>query len=136
MIKVFQGCILRLLLHSVNSVLILYWTGNMQSAVLLSFVASSFLPIYVIYYYVIWTDSGSMLLVANTRRQEGKYLNDKSIAGLHPCYYYIQSIQCPSFTGLAICNLLYFYRSSHLPPYHYVGFNLLTCGCPVISVHM
>ncbi len=44
MIKVLQGCILKLLLHSVNSVLILYRTGNMQSAILLSFLASSSLP--------------------------------------------------------------------------------------------
>ncbi len=43
-IKVLQGCILELLLHSVNSVPILYRTGNMQSATLLSFVASSSLP--------------------------------------------------------------------------------------------
>ncbi len=41
MIKVSQGCILKLLLHSVNSELILYRTGNMQSAILSSFVASS-----------------------------------------------------------------------------------------------
>ncbi len=45
MIKVLQGCILKLLLHSVNSVPILYWTGNMLSAILLSFLAySSILP--------------------------------------------------------------------------------------------
>ncbi len=37
MIKVLRGCILKL-------VLILYWTGNMQSAILLSFIASSSLP--------------------------------------------------------------------------------------------
>ncbi len=43
-IKVLQGCILKLLLHSVNSVAILGRTGNMQSAILLSFVASSSLP--------------------------------------------------------------------------------------------
>ncbi len=42
--KVLQGCILKLLLHSVNSGLILYRIGNMQSAILLSFVASSSLP--------------------------------------------------------------------------------------------
>ncbi len=40
MIKVLQG-ILKLLLHSVNSVSILYRTGNMQSAILLLFVAYS-----------------------------------------------------------------------------------------------
>ncbi len=40
-IKVLQGCILKLLLHSVNSVSILYRAGNIQSAILLSFVASS-----------------------------------------------------------------------------------------------
>ncbi len=40
-IKVLQGCILKLSLNSVNSVPILYRTGNMQSAILLSFVASS-----------------------------------------------------------------------------------------------
>ncbi len=44
MIKVLQGCILKLSFHSVNSVLILYRTGTMQSAILLSFVASSSLP--------------------------------------------------------------------------------------------
>ncbi len=44
MIKVLHGCIPMLPLHSVNSVLILYRTGNMQSAILLSFVASSSLP--------------------------------------------------------------------------------------------
>ncbi len=41
MINVLQCCILKLLLHSVNSVPILYRTGNRQSAILLSFVASS-----------------------------------------------------------------------------------------------
>ncbi len=41
MIKVLQGCILKLVLHLVNSVSILYRIGNMQSAILLSFVASS-----------------------------------------------------------------------------------------------
>ncbi len=46
MIKVLWGCILKLSLHSVNSVLILYRTGNMQSAILLSFVASASLPSY------------------------------------------------------------------------------------------
>ncbi len=44
MIKVLQGCILKLSLHSHNTVLILYRTGNMQSAILLSFIASSSLP--------------------------------------------------------------------------------------------
>ncbi len=44
MIKVLQDCILKLSLHSVNPVLILYRTGNMQSAILLSFVAPSSLP--------------------------------------------------------------------------------------------
>ncbi len=43
-IKVLQGCILKLLLHSVNSAPILYRTGNMQFAILLSFVAFSSLP--------------------------------------------------------------------------------------------
>ncbi len=38
----------------------------------------------VIYYYVIWTDNGSMLPETNVRRQEGEISNDKSIAGLHP----------------------------------------------------
>ncbi len=46
MIKVLQGCICKLSLHSVNSVLLLYRTGNMQSAILLSFIASSSLPPY------------------------------------------------------------------------------------------
>ncbi len=41
MIRVLQGCILKLSLHSVNSVLIPCGTGNMQSAILLSFVTSS-----------------------------------------------------------------------------------------------
>ncbi len=41
MIKVLHGCILKLLLHSINSVFILYRTGNMQSAIFLSFAASS-----------------------------------------------------------------------------------------------
>ncbi len=40
-IKVLQGCILKLLLHSVNLVPILYRTGNMQSTILSSFVSSS-----------------------------------------------------------------------------------------------
>ncbi len=40
-IKVLQCCTLKLLLQSVNSVIILYRTGNMQSAILLSFIASS-----------------------------------------------------------------------------------------------
>ncbi len=44
MMKVLWGCILKLSLHSVNSVSILYRTGNMQSAILLSFDAFSFLP--------------------------------------------------------------------------------------------
>ncbi len=44
MIKVLQGCILRLSLQSVNSVLFLYRADNMQFAILLSFVASSLLP--------------------------------------------------------------------------------------------
>ncbi len=44
MIKVLRGCILKLSLHSVNSVPILYRTGNMQSAILLSFVVSSSIP--------------------------------------------------------------------------------------------
>ncbi len=39
MIKVLQGCILKLSLHSVNSVLIIYRTGNMQSA-LASYITS------------------------------------------------------------------------------------------------
>ncbi len=43
-IKVMQSYIFKLLSHSVNSVPILYRTGNMQSAILLSFVTSSFLP--------------------------------------------------------------------------------------------
>ncbi len=43
-IKVLQGCILKLLLHSVNSVPILYRAGKMQSAILLSFLTSSSLP--------------------------------------------------------------------------------------------
>ncbi len=44
-VKVLQGCILKLLLHSVNSVFILYRASKMQSAILLSFVASfSLLP--------------------------------------------------------------------------------------------
>ncbi len=42
--KVLQSCILKLLLHSVNSKPILYRIGNMQSAILRSFVATSFLP--------------------------------------------------------------------------------------------
>ncbi len=44
MIKVLQCCILKLSLHSVNSVPIVYRIGNMQSAILLSFFASSSLP--------------------------------------------------------------------------------------------
>ncbi len=36
--------VLKLLLHSVSSVPIFYWTGNMQSAILLSFIASFSLP--------------------------------------------------------------------------------------------
>ncbi len=35
----------------------------------------------VIYYYVIWTDSGGMLPEANTRRQEGKYPMIKVLQG-------------------------------------------------------
>ncbi len=44
MIKVLQGCILKLSLYSVNTAFIHYGTGNMQSAILLSFIASSSLP--------------------------------------------------------------------------------------------
>ncbi len=45
MIKVLQGCILTLSLYSVNTVHILYRTGNMQSAIHLSFaLSSSLLP--------------------------------------------------------------------------------------------
>ncbi len=43
-IKVLQGCILKLLLHFVNSVPILYRKGNMQSPIFLSFVVFSSLP--------------------------------------------------------------------------------------------
>ncbi len=39
MIKVLHGCVLKLSLHSVNSVLILYRTGNIQSVILVSFIA-------------------------------------------------------------------------------------------------
>ncbi len=63
----------------------------------------------VIYYYIIWTDGGSMLPEANTLRQEGKYPTMKVLQGCILSYYYIQSIQCPSITGQAICNLPYFY---------------------------
>ncbi len=44
MIKVLQGCILKLSLHSVDSVFILYGIDNTQSTILLSFIASSSLP--------------------------------------------------------------------------------------------
>ncbi len=44
MIKVLQGCILKLSLHSVNLVLIFYRPSKTPSAILLSFVASSSLP--------------------------------------------------------------------------------------------
>ncbi len=37
----------------------------------------------VIYYYAIWTDNGSTLPEANTRRQDGEYPM-MSMAGLHP----------------------------------------------------
>ncbi len=40
-IKILRGCLLKLSLYLVNSVLILYRTGNMQFAILLSLVASS-----------------------------------------------------------------------------------------------
>ncbi len=43
--KVLQGCILKLSLHSVSLVLILYRTGNTQSAILLSSIVSSSLPL-------------------------------------------------------------------------------------------
>ncbi len=43
-IKVRQSCFFKLLLHLVNSVPILYRTGNIQSAILLSVVASFSLP--------------------------------------------------------------------------------------------
>ncbi len=43
-IKVLRSCLLKLSLYLVNSVFILYRTGNMQSAILLSFIASSSLP--------------------------------------------------------------------------------------------
>ncbi len=39
------------------------------------------LPIDVIYYYVIWTDNGSMLPEADTRRPEGKYTMIKVLRG-------------------------------------------------------
>ncbi len=44
MIKVLQVCILNLSLYSVNTVLILYGTGNMQSAIILLYVTFSSLP--------------------------------------------------------------------------------------------
>ncbi len=44
MIKVLLGSIMKLRLYSVNTELIYYRTGNMQSAIHLSFVASSSLP--------------------------------------------------------------------------------------------
>ncbi len=44
MIEVLLGCIFKLSLYAVNSVLILCRTGNMQSAILLSFVAFSSPP--------------------------------------------------------------------------------------------
>ncbi len=50
-------------------------------------------------------------------------------------YYYIQSIQCLSFTGQAIYNQPYFCRLSAILPYRHVSFNLSNHGCPVISVH-
>ncbi len=45
MIKVLRGCIFKLSLYLVNSVLTLHRTGNMQSVILSSFVASSSLPL-------------------------------------------------------------------------------------------
>ncbi len=41
MIKVLQSCILKLLLYSVNTGRVIYKTDNMQSVILLSFIASS-----------------------------------------------------------------------------------------------
>ncbi len=71
---------------------------------------------------------------ADTQMQEGKYQTIKVLRG-SILKLLLQSIQCPSFTGWAICNLPYFYHSSPLPPYHHMGFNLPTHRCPVISVH-
>ncbi len=87
MMKVLQGCVLKLLLYSVNTVLILYRTGNMQSAILflyrtgnmqsailLSFVTSSSLPPYGL----------------------------QSTHPLMPCYispYIVYNVYGPSFTG-------------------------------------
>ncbi len=73
---------------------------------------------------LIWTDNGITLPEANTQRQGGKYLMIKVFWVAFLSYYYIQSIQCSSFTGQAICNLPYYYHSSPLPSYHHMGFNL------------
>ncbi len=87
-----------------------------------------------IYYYVIRTDNGNMLPEANTRRLEEKYPIIKVLQVASLSYKYIQSSQCSSFTGQAICNLPYFYHSSPIPSYHHVGFNLPIRQCPVVSV--
>ncbi len=81
----------------------------------------------IIYYYVMWTDNGSMSPEANTQMQDGKYRKIKILQG---CVFKLslQSvnsvIQSSSFAGQAICNLPYFYHSSPRLLYCHMGFNL------------
>ncbi len=76
MIKVLWGCVLKLSLYLVNSALILYRTGNMQPAILLSFVIFSSLPpcglqsthppmLYYVSPYVVYNVYGYDLLRSN-----------------------------------------------------------------------
>ncbi len=75
-----------------------------------------------------------MLPEANTQRQ-GEISTDKSIAGLHPklLLHLDNSVPALYKTGNMQSAILLSFVAS--PSYHHVGFNLFTCGCPIISVH-
>ncbi len=80
MIKVLQGCILKVSLYSVNTVLMLYRAGNMQSAILLSFVASSSLsPCGLQSTHLLMPYYISPYVVYNVHGREEEMTNDKSI---------------------------------------------------------
>ncbi len=85
----------------------------------------------VIYYYVIWTDNGSKLLEADTRRQEGKYPMIKVSS-------YSVNTSVLSFTGqqYAICNT-FIIRRLFLPTAMWASiYSVSTRWCPVISIGM
>ncbi len=88
----------------------------------------------ILYYYVTWTDNGSMLPDANTRRQEGKYPTMKVLQGcILKLLHSVNSVPILYRPGnMQSAILLSFVASSSLP---HVGFNLPTRGWPAISVH-